>query len=164
MPGAASASGQRDRAMIVAMVAVRMMQVTADQIVDMVAVRHGLVAAAWAVHMLPVVATAAVAGRATFGIGRADRDHMLVDAVAMRVVQMTILQVIDMAVVLDRGVAAAGSVAVAGLLGVDVFHGASGGTGNVRVTGAARGAGDVLPAVYAGDVGGPIWRQGGPWR
>ena len=40
-----------DSAMVVAMIAVRVMQASVDEIVDMIAVGDGIVAAAWAVSM-----------------------------------------------------------------------------------------------------------------
>ncbi len=46
--------------MVVAVIAVRMMQVTVDEVVDMVAVRHGLMTATRAVNVTGLVTRAAM--------------------------------------------------------------------------------------------------------
>jgi hypothetical protein len=80
------------RAVIVAMVAMRMMQPAIDQIVKMVAMGDRFMAAAGSVG----VPAAARFGSAVHGVRVADLDHMLVDVAFMRVMQMAVLQVIDM--------------------------------------------------------------------
>jgi hypothetical protein len=55
---------------VVAVVAVGVMQVAIDQIVDVVAVRNRLMAAARAVHVAGLVTGAAMVGRAAVGIAR----------------------------------------------------------------------------------------------
>ena len=90
--------------MIVAMIAVRMMQPALHQIVDMVAMRHRFVSAVWTVHVRAVDLR-----RAARGIGSADRDHMLVDVVLVHVVEMAVMKIVDMAVMADRGVPAIGT-------------------------------------------------------
>lgn len=52
------------------MVAVRMMQVAVDQIVDMIAVWHRFVTASGPVHMARIMTTAPMLRRALVGIGR----------------------------------------------------------------------------------------------
>lgn len=58
-----------DGAVVVAMVAVGMMQVTIDQVVDVVAMRYGFVAAAWAVLVFVrlVMGIGALVGRRCHG-------------------------------------------------------------------------------------------------
>lgn len=80
--------------MIVAVTAVRMMQVVADAIVHVIAVWNRLVAAAGAVHVTRFVATAAVVGGALVGVVGRHFDYVLVDVIAMRVVEVTIMQII----------------------------------------------------------------------
>jgi hypothetical protein len=92
------------------MVVVRMMQVIADQVVDMVAVRHVLVAARWAVLVPCFVTGAAMRRRASIGICIAHVDAVLVDMVFVRVMQVPIMQVIDMTIVPNGGVAASRTV------------------------------------------------------
>jgi hypothetical protein len=101
-----------DRAVIVAVIAVRVMQVPVNQEVDVVAMRNGLVSAAGAVFV-----AAFDLRRATGRIRPANRDHMFVDVVAMRVMQMAVMQVIDMTLVPDGGMAAIGAMLV-GVVGV----------------------------------------------
>ena len=97
-------------AVVIAVVAVRVVQAAIDEKVDVVAVRHGFVAAAGAVHVAWLVTGAR--GRAAFGVGVGDGDGVLLHAAFMRVVQMAFLQVVHVAVVADGGVAAAGAVLV----------------------------------------------------
>jgi hypothetical protein len=91
--------------MVVAMIAVRMVQVPVHQIVDMVAVRDRLVSAAGAMLM-----GALYIRRAAGGIGRVDSDDMLVDVIAMHVVQMAVMQVVDVPFMADSDVTAAWAV------------------------------------------------------
>ena len=61
-------SGRLHLAMVVAMIAVRMMQVAIHQVIGVIAVRNALVAAAGAMAMRGVVFAAIVVGRATVRI------------------------------------------------------------------------------------------------
>jgi len=117
--GCAGASGDLQRAVVVAVVAVRMMQMTVHQIVDMVTVRHRFVAAAGPMHMTGAMAGTVMLRRAAVRVGGADGDHVLVDMVAMHVVQMAVVQEIDVAFVPHRGMTAlrAVLVVVMGVLG-----------------------------------------------
>jgi hypothetical protein len=109
---AESLSDHLQRAMIVAMVPVRMMQMAVDQVVDMITMWYRLVAAGRSMPMTFLVATAIVVGRAPLGIGAGYLDHVLVIVVAMRMVQVAVMEIVDVVAMLDRGVAAAWSVAV----------------------------------------------------
>lgn len=93
--------------MVVAVVAVRVVEVTRDEIVDMVAVGHGLVAAGRTMHVAGLVAGAAMRRGAGFGVLRVGLDDMLVDMVAVRMVQMPVMKIVDVTLVADRGVTAA---------------------------------------------------------
>jgi len=106
--------------MVVAVIAVRMVQMPGDEVVDVIAVRHGLVPATGPVYVCVLMAAAVMPGRALVRILRADRDPVLVDMAAMRMVQVAIVQVIDMALVQDRRVAAmcAVLVVVVGVVGL----------------------------------------------
>lgn len=96
--------------MVVAVVAVRMVQMPVHQVVDMITMRHRLMAAARTMDMVCGMSTAVMFGRADVRIRRAHCDDMLVDMIPVRMVQMTIVQVIDMALVHHRGVTTARSV------------------------------------------------------
>ncbi len=95
------------------MVAVRMVQVIANQVVEMIAVRHHFMPASGAVTMLTIVTAAGMLRGAAVRIPRVHRNHMFNDAaIRLLMMQVAVVQEIDMAVMLDRGVAAAGSMLV----------------------------------------------------
>jgi hypothetical protein len=83
--------------MIVAVIAVRMVQSSVHQEVDMITMRHGFMSAVPAM----LVRAAGLRG-AVHRVCRADRDDMLVDMVTVHVVQMAIMQIIDMTVMANR--------------------------------------------------------------
>lgn len=117
--GCAGASGDLQRTVVVAVIAVRMVQMTVDQVIDVVAVRHRFVAAAGPMHMTGAMAGTVMLRCAAVRVGGADGDHVLVDMVAMHVMQMAVMQEIDMAFVAHRGMTAlrAVLVVVMGVLG-----------------------------------------------
>ena len=84
------------------MVVVRVMQTAVDQIVDVIAVRDWLVAAARPVRMT----AANIVRRAAHGVRCVDCYGVLVDVVFVHVVQMAVMQVVDMAGVTNRRVSA----------------------------------------------------------
>jgi hypothetical protein len=108
---------------IVAVAAVRMVQMAIDQIVHMTAVRDGFVPAIRAMDVLSGVAGAGVAGRAGVGVGGVDWQVMLVEVVAVGLMEVAVVHVVGVAVMLDGSVAATGSVDV-GMVVVDLmrFH------------------------------------------
>lgn len=108
--------------MIVAVVAERMVQVPRDEVVDMVSVRQGFVAATGAMVVVSVVGTTSMGRRAGSGVGCADRDGVLLDSIALRVVQMAVVEVVGVPVVLHGLMAAAGAVLV-GVIGVRLVIG-----------------------------------------
>ncbi|WP_242467768.1 hypothetical protein [Thiocapsa imhoffii] len=95
--------------MIIAVIPVRVMEMAFDQIVDMIPVRYRLVPAAGSMHVTGVMTSAVMRRRALIGIGRSHRNDVLVDMVSMRMMEMPVVQVIDVAVVLDRRVPATGA-------------------------------------------------------
>lgn len=96
--------------MVITMRAMGEVQMTVDQIVDMVSVRHGLVATVRAVAMAGLMSVAAMGGRASSRVLRGDTEPMFIDMVAVRMVQMAIMQVVDVAVMGDGRMPAVGSV------------------------------------------------------
>jgi hypothetical protein len=100
------------RPVVVAVPGVGVVQVTLDQVVGVVAVRHRLVAAVGAVLVARVVTAAVVLGRAVVRVLRVDRDDVLVHVVLVRVMQVAAVQVVGVALVLDGRVAAARAVLV----------------------------------------------------
>jgi hypothetical protein len=98
--------------MVVAVVAVGVMEVAVDEVVDVVAVGDGGMAAVGAVLVAFFVAVAGVLGSAIGGVGFVDGQGMLLNLVPFDVVQMAVVQVIDVAVVDDAGVATTWAVLV----------------------------------------------------
>ena len=90
----------------------RVVQVAIDEVVNVVAMRHGFVAATGTVDVSRFVAAAVVVRRAGIRVGGADGDAVFIDVVAVRVVQVAVVQVINVAFVLDGSVAAACAVLV----------------------------------------------------
>ena len=81
------------------MIAVRVMKVAADVIIDVIAVRNRLVAAAGAVDMARVMTAAAMVGGAVVGVGARHLDHVLVHVTLMGVVQVTVVQIVGVVAV-----------------------------------------------------------------
>jgi hypothetical protein len=79
---------------VVAVVAVRMMQAAVDQEIDVVAVRHLLMAAI-------LVLALAIGWRAGVRVGRTDRQDVLAVMAIVLGVQMAVVQEIDVAIVVD---------------------------------------------------------------
>lgn len=73
-------------AVIITVVAMGVMQMAVHQIVHVVTVRHGFVAAARAVNVVCTMTLALMRGRATSRVGIRHLKRMLVHVVAMRVV------------------------------------------------------------------------------
>lgn len=88
------------------------MEMPVDQVVDMVSVRYGFMPAAWAVLVRAVVSRARMLRSATGGIGGTHLQHMLVDMISVGLMQMSVVQVIDVASVLNGRVSAPGAMHV----------------------------------------------------
>jgi hypothetical protein len=101
---------RRERAVIVAVAAARVVQVPGDEVVDVIAVRHRFVAAARTVGVSRVVRAACMGGSARRRIRSVDGDRALVDVTIMAAVQVAVVEVVLMVAVRDRRVAAAGAV------------------------------------------------------
>ena len=90
--------------MVIAVPVMDMMQMAFDQIVRMIAVGNGFVAATVSMGMTGVVLGAAVAAAAArLGLG----ETMLIHVIAMHVMEMPVMKIIDMIIVLHGQVAAA---------------------------------------------------------
>jgi len=97
---------------VVTVVAVGMVQVAVNEVINVVTVGNGLMAAARAVPMPRLMLAAIMSRSAAGGISAAHLQLVLLDPILARMVQVAVVQVIDVAVVLDGGVAAAGPVLV----------------------------------------------------
>ncbi len=110
--------------MVVAVVTVGMMEVSVDQVVDMVSMGDGFVFAAGTVDMTRIMTRATMVGGAAVGVDVGDRDHVFIDVVAVGVMEVSIMEIINMAVVHDGCMSAARSVDVV-VVGVNaaISHG-----------------------------------------
>lgn len=99
---------------------VEVVEVAIDEVIDMVAVGNGFMAAAGAVNMVSGMAGAGVAAGAGGRIGGGDFEGVFVEVAFMGMVEVTIVQVVDVAIVDDGGVAAAGAMHVR-VVGVNVM-------------------------------------------
>ena len=88
------------------MIPMRMMQVTVNEIVDMIAVGHSRMTATRSVNVTSLVTAACMIRRAVIGIVGAHIQRMLIDVVAVRMVQVPVMKVVDMVAVLDCGMSA----------------------------------------------------------
>ena len=88
--------------MVVAVVTVLVMQAAVDDVVDVIAVRYGFMAATFAVNM----AVAGVNRMAAVRIGFIDAQGVLVVMTVVLMVQVAVVQIIDVAFVFDGSVAA----------------------------------------------------------
>jgi hypothetical protein len=96
--------------MVVTMIAMGMVQVVIDEVVDVVAVRHRLVPAIGSVSVCDLVAAALVIGRAAFRILCSDLQDMLLNQggarLPHRMMEVTVMKIIDMTAVFDADMAA----------------------------------------------------------
>ena len=98
--------------MIVAVIPVGGVQATVHQVIDMVPVGYCLVAATGAVDMAWLVTRQGLPCGARIGIGAVHTKDMFIDMVPVRMVQVPIVQVVNVSVMVNGGVTAAGSVIV----------------------------------------------------
>ncbi len=92
--------------MIIAMIIVRVMKVPIHQVIKMVAMRNCLVSTLRPMHMVSRMPRAIVPRGTVLRIERGYANHMFIDMVFMRIMQMAVMQVVDVAIVHDSGVAA----------------------------------------------------------
>jgi len=105
-------------AVVVAVIAMGVMQAAIDDVVGVIAVGHGLVAAAGAVGVL-----FAGDGFAGVGVGGGDFKGVFIDMIAVDMMEVAVMEVIDVVAVLDGGVAAVGAVLVGVVFVNDAGHG-----------------------------------------
>lgn len=88
--------------MVVAVIAMHVVQMSADQIVGVIAVGDLRMSAAGSMRMAGTcrIGLALIRGICT------DFDHMFVDVITMHVMQVTVVQVVEVVLVTDRHVAA----------------------------------------------------------
>ncbi len=91
--------------MVIAVVAIRVMEMSVDQIVDVVSMRNGFVTAICAVLVRGIVSVALVSVGAIGGVRGVHFELVLIDVTLVKRMQMAVMQVIGMVVVNDSGVA-----------------------------------------------------------
>ncbi|MEM5428538.1 hypothetical protein [Cupriavidus oxalaticus] len=114
--------------MVIAMIPMGVMQMIANQIIYMVAVRYGLMAAARAVLVVRVMAAALMVGGTPIRIGIADCKHVLIDVIAVHVMNVPVMQIVNVSLMTHGEVSAIGPVLVRVIDGVfqrAVSHGAN---------------------------------------
>ena len=107
------------RAVVVAVVAVLVVQTAVYDVVDVIAVRYGFVAAAFAVNMTGT----SLHGVAAVGVGGVYIEAVLVVVAVVFVVQVAVVDVVDVVAVFDGGMVAAFAVNVLVVgMGMAVAH------------------------------------------
>lgn len=95
---------------VITVIAVSMMQVAAHQVVNMITMWHGRVAAVWSVDMRLGMAANIMFASATIRMLGINFDNMFGDATTLFVLQMARFQIISMSVMFDCNMSATGSV------------------------------------------------------
>jgi hypothetical protein len=101
------------------------MQTAIHQVVDMITVGHGFMTAIGSMDVVGPMAAALAMG-AVIRVGGIDLQDVLVHVIAMHVVQMAVVQIVDMASVLDGGMATVRTVLVAVMRVMPVVAGGHG--------------------------------------
>jgi hypothetical protein len=100
--GPSSLSDDLELSMVVAVAIVLVMQVAIDQVIDMVAVRDRRVSASRSVHVVGRVGRAGMSAGAGGWVMSRDLQDMLFDhPVECRVMQVSIVEVVDMSIMFD---------------------------------------------------------------
>ena len=105
-------SNDLHRTMVITVIAMGMMQMAVDEIVDMIAVRNRFVAAARAMNVSCVMSGTAMVWRASVRILVAHFNPVFIHMIGVRMVKMAVVEIIQMVAVPDGNVAAARSMHV----------------------------------------------------
>ncbi len=105
-----------NRAVVVAVLSMRVVEVVANEVVDVRAVRDLLVSATGPVDMVDRMPDACMLWRAAVRVAAADLDAGTVEVIAMRDVHVAVMQVRGLPAVTDGGMPARGTVCVPVLL------------------------------------------------
>ncbi len=81
--------------MIVAVVPMGEVQPPINQVASVIPMRHGFVSTARTVHVVRLMSATGRSLGALFRIGLGHVDHMLVDMVSVRMMQMAVMQIVD---------------------------------------------------------------------
>ncbi len=105
-------SSKRELAVIVAVFAVRMMEMSIDHVVNMISVGHGFVSAVGTMGVGGFVTLTGVIRGAVRGVAAIDFQRMFVHVTIMRVVKVPGMKVVDVVAMLDGRVSTIGAVGV----------------------------------------------------
>src|ERR1700747_2013896 len=97
-------SGKFNRTVVVTVIAMRVMQVAVDEIIDVIPVGHRFMAAPGSVDVAWLVASAV--GSTLIRIFCAHLEPVFVHVIDMGMVQVTIMQIVDVIAMPDRSVSA----------------------------------------------------------
>ena len=103
-------STRLQRAVIVAVVAVWVVKVTIHEIIGMIAVRDGLVAAVGTMPVSGLVSPAIVVGGAFGRISSVHLEPVIIHMTLVRMMHVPVVKVVGVSIVQNSGVTAAGSV------------------------------------------------------
>jgi hypothetical protein len=98
---------------IITVIPMWMMQVVVNQVVNVITMRNALMCAAGTVYMSLVMSTTRMTGRACIRIGRVDFQHVFINVIEVRVMQVAIMQIIGVVGMSDSHMAAGESVLMA---------------------------------------------------
>jgi hypothetical protein len=93
------------RTMVVAMIAVRMVQAPVDEIIEMVSMGDRLMAAIWTMLMRCIMPFRRLIARAAIRVLRRYFDDMLIDAATFNVLKVPLIKIIDVVCMPNRNVA-----------------------------------------------------------
>lgn len=92
--------------MIIAVIAVRVMKVAVNKVVDVIAMWHGFVAAVGTVNMSCLMTDAAVVRRALVRVLGSYFKRVFIHVARMHVVQMAVMKIVNVITMRNGGVAA----------------------------------------------------------
>ena len=98
-----------------------MMKMSGNQVVHMVAVRNGFVAAPGSMRMSGFMRTTSVFGRAPHRILPVHRNGVIIDMAFVHMMKMAVMKIVDMTVMFDCNVAAALAVGMSVTLMFDTW-------------------------------------------
>ena len=98
-------SNDLDRPVVITVVAMGVVQVTIDDVVDVIPVGHSLVTTARSVNVVFIMTCAAVIGRAGVWIFLIHVKAVLIYVVSMHVMKMAIMNIVDVVSMPNRCVA-----------------------------------------------------------
>ena len=98
-------SNDLDWPVVIAVVAVGVVQVAIDDVVDVIPVGHSLMTTSWSMDVVFIMACAAMTGRAGVWIGLRHLKPVLIYVVSMHVMKMAIMYIVDVISMPNRCVA-----------------------------------------------------------